>query len=78
MKLFASWIRSMNYIQSDLAPQVVLLFVCDTFNSAFDVAFLYIPLVADYGTLFTNWSLVLAHTERLIGNVNALTRASWG
>ena len=31
------------------ALQVVLLFVCDTLNSAFDIAFVYIPLVRKYG-----------------------------
>ncbi|KAH8104738.1 hypothetical protein BXZ70DRAFT_1048586 [Cristinia sonorae] len=30
---------------------VLLLFVCDTLNSAFDIAFLYIPLVVRYGDL---------------------------
>ncbi|KAI0692569.1 hypothetical protein BC835DRAFT_1277494 [Cytidiella melzeri] len=34
---------------------VALLLICDTLNSAFDVSFVYIPLVADYG-ITPNWS----------------------
>lgn len=30
--------------------QVAVLFLCDTLNSAFDVAFVYVPLVQKYGT----------------------------
>lgn len=29
--------------------QVTVLFICDTLNSGFDLAFLYVPLVQKYG-----------------------------
>ena len=29
--------------------QVIVLLLCDTLNSAFDIAFVYVPLVKDYG-----------------------------
>lgn len=29
--------------------QVALLFICDTVNCAFDISFLYIPLVNNFG-----------------------------
>ena len=32
-------------------PQVALLFICDTVNCAFDITFLYIPLVNNFGEL---------------------------
>lgn len=31
------------------SPQVALLFLCDTINCAFDITFLYIPLVNNFG-----------------------------
>lgn len=49
MKLFVSEFRACHYGHTDPAAQVGLLFFCDTLNCAFDITFLYLPLVNGFG-----------------------------
>ena len=52
MKLFVrSLPKSLIGYVADRVAQVGVLFLCDTLNCAFDVTFVYIPLVRDYGRL---------------------------
>ncbi|KAI0693966.1 hypothetical protein BC835DRAFT_1415596 [Cytidiella melzeri] len=57
---------------------VAVLFVCDSLNTAFDIAFLYIPLVTKYGeeqtiTVRGHMLTEYGHT----GNESALSYATW-
>ena len=46
-----------------MVVQVALLFLCDTLNCAFDITFLYIPLVGNFGMSYASWSWVYAHVH---------------
>ena len=62
---------------ANLFVKVGILFFCDTLNSAFDVSFVYIPLVAKYGKKLTRMTVDYELTM-LTGDVDALNYATWG
>ena len=62
-----------------MVVQVALLFLCDTLNCAFDITFLYIPLVGNFGTSYASWSWVYNMLMCIhAGNDTSLTYATWG
>ncbi len=56
--------------------QVFLLFICDTVNCCFDVAFLYIPLVNNFGESRYSFAHICPDGS-ISGNNDAISRASW-
>ena len=59
-----------------MTAQVALLFFCDTLNCAFDITFLYLPLVNGFGKSY-NVQRLCSVSHLHVGDIVGLNYASW-